>query len=50
MPDYSLGESWPLGGIIAIIIGTVLAFGIVLGIIYPIKVAENLTGKGQTMA
>ena len=33
MPDYSLGEKLgPLGGIIAIITGTLLAFGIVLGI------------------
>lgn len=32
MPDYSLGETLgPLGGIIAIVIGTLLAFGIVLG-------------------
>jgi cobalt/nickel transport protein len=33
MPDYSLGEQLgPLGGIIAIITGTLLAFGVVLGI------------------
>jgi cobalt/nickel transport protein len=33
MPDYSLGEQFgPLGGIIAIVVGTFLAFGIVLGI------------------
>jgi|WetSurMetagenome_2_1015567.scaffolds.fasta_scaffold22646_6 cobalt/nickel transport protein len=33
MPDYSLGEQLgPLGGVIAIIAGTLLAFGIVLGI------------------
>jgi cobalt/nickel transport protein len=33
MPDYSLGETLgPLGGIIAIVAGTLLAFGIVLGI------------------
>jgi cobalt/nickel transport protein len=33
MPDYSLGEQLgPLGGIIAIVAGTLLAFGIVLGI------------------
>jgi cobalt/nickel transport protein len=33
MPDYSLGEKLgPLGGIIAIVAGTLLAFGIVLGI------------------
>jgi len=33
MPDYSLGEQFgPLGGIISIVVGTLLAFGIVLGI------------------
>jgi len=33
MPDYSLGEQLgPLGGIIAIVAGTLLAFGLVLGI------------------
>jgi cobalt/nickel transport protein len=32
MPDYSLGEAMgPLGGIIAIVAGTLLAFGLVLG-------------------
>lgn len=32
MPDYSLGERLgPLGGIIAIVVGTVLAFALVLG-------------------
>jgi cobalt/nickel transport protein len=32
MPDYSLGENLgPLGGIIAIVAGTLLAFGLVLG-------------------
>ena len=33
LPDYSLGEKFgPLGGIIAIVAGTLLAFGVVLGI------------------
>lgn len=33
MPDYSLGEQLgPLGGIIAIAAGTLIAFGIVLGL------------------
>jgi cobalt/nickel transport protein len=33
MPDYSLGEQLgPLGGVIAIVAGTLLAFGIVLGL------------------
>jgi cobalt/nickel transport protein len=45
MPDYSLGETLgPLGGIIAIVIGTLLAFGIVLGfskVIMEKKKAKN---------
>ncbi|WAC05929.1 MAG: PDGLE domain-containing protein [Methanoregula sp.] len=33
MPDYSLGEGLgPLGGIVAIVAGTLLAFALVLGI------------------
>jgi cobalt/nickel transport protein len=33
MADYSLGEQLgPLGGIIAIVVGTILAFGLVLGL------------------
>lgn len=33
MPDYSLGEQFgPLGGIIAIVFGTLLAFGLIFGI------------------
>jgi cobalt/nickel transport protein len=40
MPDYALGEEMgPLGGIIAIAIGTILAFLVVLGLIYGIKIA-----------
>lgn len=40
MPDYSLGEqTGPLGGIIAIVVGTILAFLIVLGLAYCIKTA-----------
>lgn len=42
MPDYSLGESMgSLGGLIAIVVGTILAFLVVLGLIYGIKI----TGK-----
>ena len=42
MPDYALGEEMgPLGGLIAIIVGTILAFLIVLGLAYGIK----MTGK-----
>lgn len=39
MPDYSLGEEMgPLGGIIAIVFGTIFAFFVVLGIAYGIKI------------
>ena len=40
MPDYALGEEMgPLGGIIAITFGTILAFLVVLGLAYSIKTA-----------
>lgn len=40
MPDYSLGEGLgSLGGILAIVGGTVLAFLVAIGLIYAIKVA-----------
>jgi len=40
MPDYSLGETLgSTGGLIAIIVGTLLAFLVVLGLAYGIKVA-----------
>jgi cobalt/nickel transport protein len=40
MPDYSLGESLgPLGGIVAIVAGTIIAFVVVLGFVYGIKKA-----------
>ena len=40
MPDYSLGEQFgPSGGIMAIVAGTILAFLIVVGAIYGIKIA-----------
>jgi len=40
MPDYSLGESMgTMGGSIAIIGGTILAFLVVLGLAYAIKFA-----------
>ncbi|MFA4824710.1 MAG: PDGLE domain-containing protein [Methanoregula sp.] len=33
MPDYSLGEKFgPLGSVIAIVAGTLLAFGLIMGI------------------
>lgn len=44
MPDYSLGESLgSIGGLIAIIIGTLLAFLVVLGLAYGIKMAGKPT-------
>jgi cobalt/nickel transport protein len=40
MPDYALGEEMgPLGGIVAIVFGTILAFLVVLGLAYVIKIA-----------
>jgi cobalt/nickel transport protein len=40
MPDYALGEEMgPLGGLIAIIVGIFLAFLVVLGLAYAVKVA-----------
>jgi len=42
MPDYSLGEEMgSTGGLIAIIIGTILAFLVVLGLAYAIKAANK---------
>jgi cobalt/nickel transport protein len=40
MPDYSLGESMgSIGGLIAIVVGTILAFLVVLGLAYGLKMA-----------
>jgi cobalt/nickel transport protein len=40
MPDYALGEEMgPLGGIIAIVVGTSLAFLVVFGLAYGLKAA-----------
>jgi cobalt/nickel transport protein len=42
MPDYSLGEGWgPLGGIIAIIVGTIIAFLVVIGLVYAVKMGTK---------
>lgn len=42
MPDYSLGEQFgPLGGIVAIVVGTLLAFLIVLGALKCITIIKN---------
>lgn len=47
MPDYSLGEQLgPLGGIIAIVAGTLLAFGIVLGV-SKLLVARKKAQQGE---
>jgi cobalt/nickel transport protein len=44
MPDYSLGEDMgALGGIIASVLGTILAFLVVLGLAYGIKMAGKPT-------
>ncbi len=48
MPDYSLGEQLgPLGGIIAIVTGTLLAFGMVLGI-SKVLIAKKKAGETKT--
>lgn len=45
MPDYSLGEEMgSVGGLIAIVVGTILAFLVVLGLAYGIKLAGKSTG------
>lgn len=42
MPDYSLGEDWgPIGGIIAILVGTILAFLVVIGLVYAVKMGTR---------
>jgi cobalt/nickel transport protein len=44
MPDYSLGETMgSMGGLAAIVIGTILAFLVVLGLAYGIKKAGKPT-------
>ncbi|MGA2161938.1 MAG: PDGLE domain-containing protein [Methanoregula sp.] len=38
MPDYSLGGKWgPMGGIIAMVTGTILVFAIVIGLAWLLK-------------
>jgi cobalt/nickel transport protein len=40
MPDYSLGEEMgSMGGMVAIVVGTILAFLVVLGLAYAVKAA-----------
>lgn len=44
MPDYSLGEAMgSTGGLVAIVVGTIIAFLIVLGLAYGIKLAGKPT-------
>ncbi len=44
MPDYTLGESMgSAGGLVAIVVGTILAFLVVLGLAYGIKMAGKPT-------
>ncbi|HVN65657.1 MAG TPA: PDGLE domain-containing protein [Methanomicrobiales archaeon] len=45
MPDYSLGESMgPLGGIVAIVVGTLLSFVLVFGLS---KVVAHFRSRGK---
>lgn len=38
MQDYTLGERWgPLGGIIAMVVGTVLTFFVVIGLVFLLR-------------
>jgi cobalt/nickel transport protein len=38
MPDYNLGGNWgSMGGIIAMVIGTLLTFGAVMGLVWLLK-------------
>jgi cobalt/nickel transport protein len=48
MADYSLGEQLgSTGGIIAIVVGTILAFLVVLGLAYGIKKADKPAKQNQ---
>lgn len=48
MQDYTLGENWgPLGGIIAMIIGTVLAFIVAIGLAYLFRKQKENGSKNQ---
>ncbi len=48
MPDYSLGEAMGLtGGIVAIVFGTILAFVVVLGFVYGLKLINKPEKQNQ---
>lgn len=48
MPDYSLGESMgSTGGIVAIVVGTILAFLVVLGLAYGLKLINKPAKQNQ---
>ena len=47
MQDYTLGQNWgPLGGIIAMVIGTILTFVIGIGLVYLLR--RQRISKKQT--
>lgn len=48
MPDYAMGEEMgSMGGLIAIILGTILAFLVVLGFAYVLKIAGKPVQPNQ---
>jgi cobalt/nickel transport protein len=48
MQDYTLGENWgPLGGIIAMVIGTILTFAIGIGLAYLLRKQKADGSKKQ---
>lgn len=48
MPDYSLGEAMgSTGGIVAIVVGTILAFLVVLGLAYGLKMISKPAKQNQ---
>jgi len=49
MQDYTLGESWgPLGGIIAMVVGTILTFIIGIGLAYLLRRQDRSGSKKQS--
>ena len=48
MQDYTLGANWgPLGGIIAMLIGTILTFFIGIGLVYLLKKQKAKVSKKE---